>query len=70
MGIFKGIIGMFSGASEYLDNNEKRKVQDEIDAYGLNDFEKKEVEKGNYGPYNFDEDDREDEDDYYHEDDE
>ena len=70
MGLFKGIIGMFSGAAEYLDNKEKRKEQDEIDAYGLNDFEKEEVKKGNYGPYNFDEDDREDEDDYYHEDDE
>ena len=38
--------------------------------YNLDDWQKEEVRKGHYSPYNFEEDDSDDEDDYYSEDDE
>lgn len=41
---------------------------DELDDYGLTDWEKEEVKKGNQDPWNFEEEDLED-DDYYSEDD-
>lgn len=46
-------------------NNKKEEYTDkELDAYGLEDWQKKEVKKGNYDPWNFEEEDL-DEDDYY-----
>ena len=47
---------IFSNKSKYTDK--------ELDAYGLEDWQKKEVKKGNYDPWNFEEEDL-DEDDYY-----
>ena len=43
-------------------------TDDELDDYGLTDWEKEEVKKGNQDPWNFEEEDLED-DDYYSEDD-
>ena len=44
-------------------------TDEELDNYGLEDWQKEEVKKGNYDPWNFEEEDLE-EDDYYSEDDE
>lgn len=43
-------------------------TDEELDDYGLTDWEKEEVKKGNQNPWNFEEEDLED-DDYYSEDD-
>lgn len=53
--------GTFVGNSEYS--------EEEMDSYGLFENEKEEVRKGNYAPWNFEEDGDLDEDDYYYEDD-
>ena len=42
---------------------------EELDDYGLEDWQKVEVKEGRYDPWNFEEEDLED-DDYYFEDDE
>ena len=49
--------------SEYSEYNDE-----ELDNYGLEDWQKEEVKKGNYDPWSFEEEDLE-EDDYYSEDD-
>lgn len=40
-----------------------------MDMYALTDWQKEEVRKGNYAPWNFEEDGDLEEDDYYYEDD-
>ena len=40
-----------------------------MDMYALTDWQKEEVRKGNYDPWNFEEDGELEEDDYYYEDD-
>lgn len=40
----------------------------EMDNYGLNNWEKELVKKGSYSPWNFEESDELEEDDYYYED--
>lgn len=57
--------GLFSFMNQEQDNNYSDK---ELDNYGLNKNEKEEVKKGNQDPWNFEEEDLED-DDYYNEDD-
>ena len=57
--------GLFSFLNQEQDNNYSDK---ELDNYGLNKNEKEEVKKGNQDPWNFEEEDLED-DDYYNEDD-
>ena len=52
---------------EELDNNSEY-TDEELDNYGLEDWQKEEVKKGNYDPWNFEEEELE-EDDYYSEDD-
>ena len=51
-------------------NNEKNELEEEMDNLDLEDWQKEEVREGRHDPWNFEEDDVEDEDDYYHEDDE
>ena len=46
------------------------KEDEELDNYGLEDWQKEEVKAGRYDPWNFEEDDSSDDDDYYHEDNE
>lgn len=59
--------GLFSFMNEQQkDNNEY--TDEELDNYGLEDWQKEEVKKGSYDPWNFEEEDLE-EDDYYSEDD-
>ena len=57
MGLLKDLLG-----------SNKDKKEKEIDKYNLTKEEKEEVRKGNYKPWNFEEEDLED-DDYYYEDD-
>ena len=59
--------GLFNFMNEQQNNNNKYSDK-ELDIYDLEDWQKKEIKKGNYNPWNFEEDDLE-EDDYYSEDD-
>ena len=59
--------GLFSFMNEQQDENNSEYTDEELDAYGLEDWQKDEVKKGNYDPWNFEED--LEEDDYYSEDD-
>ena len=60
------VFGLFNFMNGQQNNN---KYSDkELDSYDLEDWQKKEVKKGIYNPWNFEEDDLE-EDDYYSEDD-
>ena len=61
--------GLFSFMNEQQDENNSVYTDEELDAYGLEDWQKEEVKKGNYDPWNFEEEDLE-EDDYYFDDDE
>ena len=54
--------GLFNFMNEEQNNN---KYSDkELDNYDLEDWQKKEVKKGNYNPWKFEEEDLEDDDDY------
>lgn len=69
MGLIWEII---KAASEIQENDEKKKKEDlekEMDAYDLEDWQKDLVRKGDYDPWNFEEDGELEEDDYYYEDD-
>jgi hypothetical protein len=59
--------GLFSFMNEQQKENNKY-TDEELDNCGLEDYEKEEVKKGNYDPWNFEEEEL-DEDDYYYEDD-
>lgn len=63
------VFGLFSFLNEQQKDNNNEYTDEELDDYGLTDWEKDEVKKGNQDPWNFEEDDLED-DDYYDEDDE
>ena len=58
-------------AGSYSNYNDDENVSDytdeELDNLGLEEWQKKEVKKGNYDPWNFEEEDLE-EDDYYYDD--
>ena len=59
------------GVLSYDDDEEENVSEytdDELDDYGLNEWEKEEVKKGYQDPWSFDEEDDED-DDYYSDDD-
>lgn len=60
--------GLFSFLEEQQNKNDSKYTSKELDPYGLEDWQKELVKKGEYDPWNFEEDDLE-EDDYYHEDD-
>ena len=58
------------GLFDDLFGNDKKKSQEAFGLFSfINEQEKEEVKKGNYDPWNFEEEDLE-EDDYYSEDDE
>ena len=64
--------GLFSFMNEQQNNNNNNNSEytdEELDNYGLEDWQKEEVKKGNYDPWNFEEEELE-EDDYYYDDDE
>lgn len=61
---------ILNAAMEVGEEEEKRKKQEkEMDAYGLEEWQKELVRKGEYDPWNFEEDGDLDEDDYYYDDD-
>lgn len=51
------------------DDEYDEELEKEMDMYALTDWQKEEVRKGNYAPWNFEEDGDLEEDDYYYEDD-
>ncbi len=48
--------------------NTDNEQEEEMDNLNLEDWQKELVREGKYSPFNFEEDDSSDEDDYYHED--
>lgn len=61
---------LLKAVSDIQDENDKKKQQEkEMDAYGLEEWQKDLVRKGEYDPWNFEEDGDLEEDDYYYEDD-
>ena len=58
------------GLFDYFNDEEKNKkeLEEEMDYYDLEDWEKEEVRKGDYTPENFDSEDLEDDDYYFDED--
>lgn len=59
--------GLFSFLNEQNKENESGYTDEELDSYGLEEWQKEEVKKGNADPWNFEEEDLED-DDFYNED--
>lgn len=73
-GVGGAIVGLalmdaLSNRNDEDDDNVSGYTDDELDNYGLEDWQKEEVKKGNYDPWNFEEEELE-EDDYYYDDDE
>lgn len=66
-----GLLDFLLGLSEEAKKEEKRKkkkaLEDEMDAHGLNDYEKDLVRKGEWNAWNFEEENLED-GDYYEDD--
>lgn len=60
--------GLFSFMEEQQNKNNSKYTDEELDDYGLEDWQKELVKKGEYEPWNFEEEDLE-EDDYHSEDD-
>ncbi|MBE6140950.1 MAG: SWIM zinc finger family protein [Firmicutes bacterium] len=50
------------------DNKYDEELEKEMELYGLEEWQKEEVRKGNYAPWNFEQDGELEEDDYYYED--
>ena len=62
--------GLFSFMNEQeKEENNSEYTDEKLDAYGLEEWQKEEVKKGNYDSWNVEEEELE-EDDYYYEDDE
>ena len=66
-------MGLIKELLKVLTEDEKKQKKEEytdqeLEDYGLTEWEKEEVKKGNQDPWNYEEDDKED-DDYYNEDD-
>ena len=59
--------GFFSFLNEKDSENESSYTEEELDSYGLEEWQKDEVKKGKADPWNFEEEDLED-DDFYNED--
>lgn len=53
----------------FLEEQEDQELEDEMDVYCLEDWQKDLVRKGEYNPWNFEEDGELEEEDYYYEDD-
>lgn len=60
--------GLFYFMNEQQNENNSDYTDEELENYGLDEQQREEVKKGNYDPWNFEEEDLED-DDYYYEDD-
>lgn len=58
---------LFGSGQKKVQKNKEARLEQEMDQYGLLDDEKKLVRSGEYDPWNFEEEET-DEDDYYHDD--
>ena len=67
MGLLWEILKAVAGAEG---NDSKTAKEKEMDNYGLEEWQKELVRKGDYEPWNFEESGELEEDDYYYEDDE
>ena len=66
MGLIKELLKVLT--EDEKKQKKKEYTDQELEDYGLTEWEKEEVKKGNQDPWNYEEDDKED-DDYYNEDD-
>lgn len=62
-------MGLFDILDSVDNKNKSEYTEEELDAYGLEDWQKELVRSGEYDPWSFEEEDLE-EDDYYHDDEE
>lgn len=69
MGLFGEIIKWANEIEVEDEKKRKEELEKEMDAYDLEDWQKDLVRKGDYDPWNFEEDGELEEDDYYYEDD-
>lgn len=69
MGLFNFLLSLDETRNE--EEKKEKRLEQEMDWYNLDDYEKEEVRNGNYDVYNFEDslDEDLDEDDYYSEDD-
>lgn len=61
----KNNFGLFT----FMNDEDNELSSEELDNLGLSEFQKEEVEKGNYDTWNFDEEELEDDDFFYEDDD-
>lgn len=65
-----GLLDIFKGVANLNEKNSKKDVkysEDELNAYGLSEKEKELVRKGLYNPWDFEEEQELNDDDYYNE---
>lgn len=67
MGFFKALFNVTSEILEEQEKEKRKNLERECDLYNLDEYEREEVRKGSYEPYNFEdsEDVELDDDDYY-----
>ena len=66
MGLFKALFNVTSEIPEEQEKEKRKNLERECDLYNLDEYEREEVRKGSYEPYNFeDSEDVELDDDYY-----
>ena len=67
MGFFKALFNVTSKILEEQEKEKRKNFERECDLYNLDEYEREEVRKGSYEPYNFEdsEDVELDDDDYY-----
>ncbi len=68
MGFFLDMLDFLSEQNKRAEKREREDLERRMDVYGLEEWQKELVRKGEYGPENFDEDGELTEDDYYYED--
>ena len=69
MGLIWEILKASAEIEEEKEKKKRADLEKEMDAYDLEDWQKDLVRKGDYDPWNFEEDGELEEDDYYYEDD-
>jgi len=69
MGLIWEILKAVSNSQDETKNKKNQQLEKEMDAYELEEWQKELVRKGEYDPWNFEEDGDLEEDDYYYEDD-
>lgn len=62
------VTSVLANINSKMEQNEKSQLEEEMDAYGLEEFEKELVRKGEYNPWDFETEGPFEDDDYYNED--